>query len=82
LVLPLALDSQRLRHYFNNYKTLGASQLVPTKLLVLLLLLHVLYSIRLLVHYFTISDKLTFDNFDKSTTGHTPAEQKNDADAD
>jgi len=72
ILLPLAHDSQWLRTYLKNYKTLGASRLVPNKLLLSLLLLHVLYSIRLFVHYFTISDKLTttpFEHFDKSTTG-------------
>jgi len=54
-LLHLALDSQWLRNYLKNCKTLGASRLVPK----ILLLLGVLYSIRLFVHYFTISDKLT-----------------------
>jgi len=70
LLLPLALDSQGLRNYLKNHKTLGASRLiegrtfVPTKIIIITIIItRFLFNtlVCALFHKF-------FENVDKSTT--------------
>jgi len=73
-LLPLALDFQRLRNYLKNYKTLGASRLVPKILLLLgptIIITRSLFNtlVCTLFHNFWQVDDPPLKIFDKSTTG-------------